>query len=147
MTHAANQQKAPWHFWLVGLIGLPWNGFGAYDYFMSQSGGGAYLRSLGMTDAQIAYFAAMPAWAISVWAIGVWGALAGTILLLLRRKWALPVYGISFAAFLLSLVYTYALSDGARIMGDGWVMSLVIAAGCIFFIWYAFAMRKRGLLR
>lgn len=147
MAHAATHQKTPWHFWLVCLIGLPWNAFGAYDYFMSQSGGAAYLRSAGMNEAQIAYFGAMPAWAISVWAIGVWGAVAGTLLLLVRSKWALPVYVISFLAFLLSLVYTYALSDGAKIMGNGWIMSLVIAAGCIFFIWYASAMQKRGVLR
>ncbi len=147
MTHTAKQQKAPWHFWLVGLIGLPWNGFGAFDYFMSQSGGAAYLRSVGMTDAQIAYFGAMPTWAIGVWAIGVCGALAGTILLLLRSKWALPVYVISFLAFLLSLVYNDFLTNGGEVIGTNWIMNFIIAAGCIFFIWYASAMQKRGLLR
>ena len=29
--------KAPVHLWVVGLLSLVWNGFGAYDYFMSKT--------------------------------------------------------------------------------------------------------------
>jgi len=28
-----------------------------------------------------------------------------------------------------------------------WIMQLVITAGCVFFIWYAWLMTKRGVLR
>lgn len=143
-------RTTPWHLWAVGLIGIPWNGFGAYDYTMTQIGGEQYLRGFGMNDAQIAYFYAMPAWVTAIWAIGVWGGFLGTILLLLRNKWALPVFIVSFAAFLLSLVYSYVLTDGAKVMDESinmLLMNLVIAAGCVFFIWYAWAMRKRGVLR
>lgn len=146
----SGERATPWHLWVVGLAGIPWNGFGAYDYFMTLTGGEEYLRAFGMNDAQIAYFHAMPAWITAIWAIGVWGALLGTLLLLLRQKSALPVFIVSFAAFLLSLVYTYVLSSGAEVMGDTVnmaMMNAVIAAGCVFFIWYAWAMTKRGVLR
>jgi hypothetical protein len=78
---------------------------------------------------------------------GVWGAVLGTVLLLLRRKWALHVFVGSSAAFLMSLVYTYLLSNGGEVMADGAIMSAVITAGCIFFIGYAWMMAKRGVLR
>lgn len=139
--------KAPWHLWLVGGIGLVWNGFGAYDFVSTQLRGAAYLRELGMPDTAIAYYDAMPWWAVAIWAIGTLGALIATVLLFMRSKWTLHTFVISFAGFLLSLVYAYALSDAPDMSGENaWVMSLVIAAGCLFFIWYAWLMAKRGVL-
>ncbi len=147
MTVQSENPRTPWHLWVVGLVGVPWNGYGAYDYVMTQMGGEEFLRSYGMNDAQIAYFNAIPAWMTAVWAIGVWGGVLGTALLLLRRKWALHVFVGSFIAFLLSLVYTYLLSNGGEVMADGKILSAVITAGCIFFIGYAYAMAQRGVLR
>jgi hypothetical protein len=145
---AKPSQAAPWHLWLVAIVGVFWNGFGGYDYTMTKTGGDEYLRAFGMTEAQIAYFNDMPAWMTAAWAIGVWGAVLGTILLLLRSKWAFPVFVISFAAFLASLIYQYALTNAGEIMGaQSAIMSAVITAGCVFFIWYAWAMTKRGVLR
>jgi len=140
--------KAPWHLWTVGVVSLLWNAYGCYDYYMTNTGGDEYLRSYGMTDAQIAFYHAMPAWMTGVWAIGVWGALLGSILLLARSKWALHVFAVSFAAFVLSVIYTYVFTNGLEINGPvGPIMSAVIAASCIFFIWYAWFATKRGHLR
>jgi hypothetical protein len=148
MESGSARSRAPWHLWVVGLVGLLWNGFGAYDYLMTNIQGDAYMRSMGMTDAQIAYMGAMPAWMTAVWAVGVWGAVAGTILLLMRSRWSVHVYAVSLAALLVSLVYAYALSDGARVMGQmGMIMNLVVTAGAVFFLWYAWTMRRRGALR
>lgn len=147
MSEANN--KTPWHLWTVGALGLLWNAYGGYDYVMSNTQGEAYLRGAGMTDAQIAYFSAMPSWMTAVWAIGVWGAILGAILLLLRSKWALHVFIASCAAFVLSLVYQYGMSNGGEVMGGQatLIMQAVILAGCLFFIWYAWFATKRGLLR
>src|SRR3712207_1087839 len=90
--------RTPWHLWLVGVLSLLWNGFGAYDYLMTNTQGDAYLRSMGLTEAQMAYYDAMPAWMTAVWAIGVWGATLGSVLLLLRRRWAVPVFTASLVA-------------------------------------------------
>ncbi len=143
-----SEDRTPWHLWVVGIVGVLWNSFGCYDFAMSMIGGDVYLRDAGMTDAQIAYFNAMPAWMIAVWAIGVWGALLGALLLLLRNKLALPVFAASLTAYALSLVYTYALSNGGAVMGQAmWIMQSVILVACVFFFWYAWFARKRGLLR
>ncbi|WGM48580.1 hypothetical protein KOAAANKH_03482 [Brevundimonas sp. NIBR10] len=140
--------KTPWHLWVVGVLGIAWNAFGCWDYTMTELKGEEHLRAFGMTDPQITYFNAMPAWVTAVWAIGVWGGLLGCILLLVRRKWAVPVFGASLAAYVMSLVYTYLLSDGGSVMPEGtWIMQVVILAGCVFFLWYAWTMGKRGVLR
>lgn len=145
---AETRTGAPWHLWAVGVLGVLWNAYGCYDYTMTQLGGEDYLRSYGMTEEQIAYFSAMPAWMSGVWAIGVWGAIAGSILLLVRSKYALHAFVASLAAFVLSLVYQYGMTDGAAIYGNqALIMSGVILAGCLFFAWYAWRAGKRGLLR
>ncbi|HEX8233812.1 MAG TPA: hypothetical protein VF559_10785 [Caulobacteraceae bacterium] len=139
--------RTPWHLWVVGLLALLWNAYGAYDYLMSNLQGDAYLRSAGMTEPQIAYFNAMPAWMTAVWAIGVWGGVLGSVLLLMRSKWAFHVFAASLAALIVSLIYNFVLSNGREVMGSGALMYVVITAGAVFFLWYAWVARQRGLLR
>ena len=139
--------RTPWHLWLVGVVAVLWNGFGCYDYTMTQTQGDAYLQSMKMTQAQIDYFHAMPAWTHGAWAIGVWGGVLGGILLLLRRKWATPVFVLSFLGWLAGAIYAFGLSDGMEAMGDMWWMQVIIGAACVFFIWFAWTIGKKGVLR
>lgn len=143
----AERVSTPWHLWVVGVVAVLWNGFGCFDYTMTQTQGDAYLTSMKMTEAQMTYFHAMPAWTHGVWAIGVWGGLLGGLLLLLRRKWATPVFVVSFLGWLAGAVYSFGMSDGMEAMGSMWPMQIVIGAACVFFIWYAWTMGKKGVLR
>jgi hypothetical protein len=61
-------QKAPWHLWVVGSIGLMWNAFGAFNYVMTETHNTAYLS--GLTAEQLAYFNSFPAWSVACWALG-----------------------------------------------------------------------------
>jgi hypothetical protein len=140
--------KAPWHLWLVGVMAVLFNAIGVFDFVMNLVQGPSYMASAGLTPAQIAHYQAMPAWMMAVWAIGVWGAMLGSVLILLRNKLSAPVFGVSLAAFLVSLFYTYVLTNGGEIMGQAMAMtSAVITALLLFFMWYAWLMTKRGVLR
>ena len=140
--------KTPWHLWVVGVVAVLFNAIGVFDFVMSMAQGAAYMADAGMTPAQIAHYQEMPAWMTAVWAIGVWGAFLASLLLLLRRKLAFPVFALSLAAFLVSLVYTYLLTDGGEVMGGQMaITSAVIAALLLFFIWYSRLMTRRGVLR
>ena len=140
--------KTPRHLWLVGGFAVLFNAIGAFDHVMSMTQGASYLASAGMTPAQIAHYQEMPAWMLAVWAIGVWGAMLGSVLVLLRNKLAFPVFAVSLAAFVVNLIYTYVLTNGGEIMGGQMaVVSAVITVLLIFFIWYAWLMTKRGVLR
>jgi hypothetical protein len=150
MTATADAPRvgAPWWHWVVSVVAVLWNGFGAYDYFMSKTQGDAYLRQSGMNAAQIAHMHAYPVWMTADWAIGVWGGLLGALLLLARMRYAFQVFAVSLAAFLVMLAYTYLLSDGVAVMGQqGMIFNLVILALCVVFTWYAWTMTKRGVLR
>jgi hypothetical protein len=145
--NTAATAKPPWHLWIVGLVGVLWNAYGAYDYVMSKTQGEAYFQSLGMTEGQIAHYNAMPAWMTAVWAVGVWGAMLGTVLLLLRSRFAFEVFAASLIGFVISLVYAYLIApmpDAPAMMP---VIQGVILAGCLFFVWYAVVQRRAGVLR
>ena len=140
--------KTPWHLWLVGVIAVLFNAIGVFDYVMSMSQGATYMASAGMTPAQIAHYQEMPFWMTVVWTIGVWGAMLGSVLILLRKKLAFPVFAVSLAAFLVSLIYTYVLTNGGEIMGAQMaIASAVIAALLLFFMGYSWLMTKRSVLR
>lgn len=139
--------KTPRHLWTVGALGLLWNAYGGFDYFMSKTRGDEYLRSVGMTAEQITYFNAMPSWMTAVWAVGVWGALLGAVLLLARSRYAVPVFIASLAAYVLSVVYQRVIApmpgmDTTAML----IMQVVIFAGCVFFVWYSMRARARGWL-
>jgi len=140
--------KTPWHLWLVGVIALLFNAIGAFDFVMAMAQGADYMASTGMTPAQIAHYQNMPAWMTVDWAIGVWGAFLASILLLLRRKLAFILFVVSLAAFMVSLLYMYVLTDGGAVMGGMMaVVNAVIAILLVVFTWYSHAMGKRGVLR
>jgi hypothetical protein len=140
------RSRTPVHLWIVGILALLWNSFGAFDYLATQLELEFYMSAF--SEEQLAYFYAFPSWAVAAWAFGVWGSVAGSVGLLLRKKWAVWAFAISLAGMAVSSIYTMLLTDGIKLMGPGAVaMSLVIWALAIFLLVYAWAMAKRGVLR
>lgn len=150
MTAAATyageaRRQTPMHLWIVGVLALLWNLVGAFDYLATQLELEFYMSQF--TPEQLAYFYGFPAWAVAGWAFGVWGAVAGSIGLLMRRKWAVWGFAVSLAGMLVSSIYTLGLSEGAAMMGSGAVIfTVIIWAAAIFLLVYARAMANRGVL-
>lgn len=133
-------------FWILAVLALLWNAMGAFDYLMTQTGNEAYLSSF--TPEQLAYFNAFPAWAVSAWAIAVWGAVLGCILLLLRKKAAVPVFLVSFVAMVLTTIYNFLLSDGLEHMGGAFELifsAMIFLVALLLWRWSA-TLAARGVL-
>ncbi len=139
--------RVPKHLWIVGVISLLWNAIGAFDYLMTKTRNEVYLSRF--TPEQLDYFFSFPAWAVATWALAVWGAVLGSVLLLLRRRPAVPVFAVSFVAMILTTIYNYVLSPGLKIMGGTGplVFSFVIFLIALGLLLYARAMARRGVLR
>ena len=138
--------RGPWHIWVIGIVALLWNAMGAFDFVMTQTNNEAYMSNF--TAEQLDFFTGFPFWVVAVWAIAVWGGVIGTLLLLLRMKWAVPVFLASFAAMVITAIHNYGFSNGMEVMGD--LFSLIFTA-VIFLIalalyLYARAMHKREVL-
>jgi hypothetical protein len=137
--------KTPEHLWIVAMLSCLWNLMGAFDYLATQLKLESYMGQF--TEAQLAYFYGIPSWAVAGWAFAVWAALAGSIGLLLRKKWAIWAFAVSIAGMAVSTLYNFALSNGAEIMGTGGVIfSVIIWAVAIFLLLYSRAMANRGVL-
>lgn len=139
---------APWHLWVVGVLGLLWNGFGATDFVMTMVNREAWFEIMSVTADQAAMMDAMPAWTYAAWFAGTWGAFLGSLALLFRSRWAVQLFWVSLIGLAASLVYSYGLSDAGAAMGQqGMMMYAFITAAAVFFIWYSTSMAKRGVLR
>ncbi len=138
--------KTPWHIWAVGSISLLWNAMGGVDYTLTHTHNAKWLA--GTTVEQMAWFDQFPAWATSCWALGVWGAIAGSILLLLRSRWAVPAFGISLFGLIGSHIYQFGSKapDGINTASGTW-FAAALAAIAVALLLYAIRMRKNGLLQ
>jgi len=145
--------KAPWHFWLIGVLGLLWNGFGAWDYLQSKLENRDYLamnaEPLGVSvDTVIAYFAAYPLWANIAWGFGVWGAVAGSIMLVLRSRYASYAFLIALVGLVVSMIRGFANPmPGVSDFSSLYVFSSLIFALLFCQFVYARRMAAAGLLR
>ena len=136
----SNNVKTPVHLWIVGIVALLWNAMGAFDYLATKMRLDFYMSQF--TAEQLEYFYGFPAWMV-----GVWGALLGTLALLMRKAWAVFLYGASLLGLAVSTVYNFVLSDGAAIMGQPAVLfTAVIWVIGLFLFFYARAMARRRVL-
>lgn len=147
------QSKAPTHLWIVGIISLLWNGFGAYDYIMSKSGSEDYFLAMAGDAAaareMIDYLAGFPWWANAGWLVGVWAALAGSILLLMRNSHAVIAFLLSLIGMATGVIYNFVGPEAPAAMTQGLgmiVMWIIVGFGLFQFL-YARAMAARGVLR
>lgn len=146
------KMKAPTTFWIVAILSLLWNAFGAYDYVQTQLANREYLDGMtqGMAltvDELIAYYDAFPAWMDAAWALGVWGSVAGSILLLLRTRFALHAFLVSLLGLVVTTAYTIAVPvPGMTNLIVPIVFTVVIFAVLLALIWYTRRMIARHVL-
>jgi len=138
--------KIPMHLWIVGLISLLWNAIGAFDYSATELRLEFYMSQF--TQQQLDYFYGFPAWAVAAWAIAVWTSLLGSVGLLLRKRWAVWMFGVAIVGLAVTTLYNAVLTNGFEMMGEGSaVFSAVIWVIAVLLLLYSAKMAGRGVLR
>jgi len=141
----SDSAKTPIHLWIVGIVSLLWNMVGAYDYLMTQTRNESYMAQF--EQAQLDYFYGFPIWVEATWALAIWGGVLGSILLLVRKGLAVPVFMVSFVAMVITAIYNFGLSNGMEVMGTGGFVFTVVIFFVALGLWlYSRAMRTRGVL-
>jgi hypothetical protein len=142
--------RTPAHLWIVGILSLLWNCFGAYDYTMSHMRNMDYLASMGGdANRMLAYMDSMQMYAKVGWGLGVWAALLGSVLLLMRSRYAVHAFGLSLFGMLLSFGGQYIGPPMPPEMTAGamkYIPLLIILLG-VLQLWYALRQRASGVLR
>lgn len=145
--------RTPWHLWAVGVISLAWNAFGANDYLQTQLGNLEYLDSMmagmGVSGAEaLAYFNGYPGWVHACWALGVWGGVLGSLLLLLRLRYAVWAFAASLICLAGTTLYQVTSEQPEWATGGTTTLiSIVIWSIASFLLIYAVSMKNKGVLR
>jgi len=145
-TPDASVHATPRHLWVVGVISLLWNAVGAMDYVMTQTQNEAYMSNF--TPEQLEFFYGFPTWVVTAWAIAVWGGVIGSVLLLMRKRFAVQTFLVSLTAMVITTIHNYVLSDGLEIVGEplALVFTAAIFLAAVGLFVYARAMHRRGVL-
>lgn len=145
---ALAEARTPIHLWIVGGLSLLWNSIGCIDYTMTKTQNAIYTAEF--TAEQRAYFDSFPWYESLFWALGVWGAIAGSILLLMRRRHAFTAFTISALGLAGSTVWQFLISDvdvNALMPPEAQVMTVMIWAIALFLFVYSQWAVKRGWLK
>lgn len=105
--------------WLrvVGAIAIAWNAIGVLSY----------LHHVGLVTGPQPVPVGMPSWVTAAYAIGVFGAVAGSLGLLLARRWALPTLVISLAGLAIDWGWILTSDDGGSVPLGVTVLAVAMA--------------------
>jgi hypothetical protein len=147
----SGHRPVAWHLWAVGLVSLMWSFIGAADYTFTQLGNRAWIEGgaerMGITaDQMVAYIDGFPAWLHAFWALGVWGAVAGSILLLARSRYAVGAFAISLLGLAVTQFHRALTPQPEWLQGDV-VFNLILWSIATFLLIYAISMKNKGVLR
>jgi hypothetical protein len=137
--------RAPWHLWLVGILGFLFNSVGALDYLMTETRNESYMARF--TSEQLEVLYGLPAWLVAFWALAVWGGALGALLLLLRKSSAVPALLVSLLAMVVTAIHNFSPARGLYETGGTGVGFLLLIFVVALGLWlYARTMGDRGVL-
>ncbi|WP_037073935.1 hypothetical protein [Pseudoxanthomonas suwonensis] len=136
----------PTAYWLVAILALVWNLIGVAMFYMQVTMDDT--RLAGLTELQRQVYQATPAWVNVAFAFAVFGGLLGAIGLLVRRRWAVTMFGISLLALLVQFLGAYLVTPAWAAYGAaGLAMPLLLLVIAAFLWSYARRALARGWLR
>src|SRR5690606_34946639 len=125
--------KPPTWFWVVSIIALLWNLMGVFNYLNQAFNQVAILESL--DQAQREAFGNVPAWATAAFAIAVFSGTIGSIGLLLRKKWARPLFIVSLIAAVVQFAHWLFISNAVEAFGPStYAMPVIVVVIGIYLI-------------
>ncbi len=145
----AQSVPTPTHLWIVGLLSLLWNAFGAADYTMTELGSLAWFEMMGLGPEELAWTQSFPAWSVAAWAVGVWGSVLGSLLLLARSRHAVTAFLLSIVGALISFAYQFTAAGKPASMEGGAAAVMPVAILILIAAQWYYARRQAaaGVLR
>jgi len=135
--------KPPIWFLIVSVIALLWNAAGAYMYLQQAYNTESFQAMY--TPEQLEMVNNAPAWATAAFALAVFGGVLGCIGLLLRKKWAKPIFLLSLLGILAhQIVYNSFMSGAIEEYGATAVIMPIIT---LIIGIYLFWLSKKGITK
>ncbi len=106
MDKVSGASKVPLSFWVVAALGLVWNAFACLAYWLTATHDPATFAQT--PPDMVRALEQTPAWALASWGLAVGAALTGSVLMMLRSKWAVRAFVTSLAGLLVLTGYQVA---------------------------------------
>ena len=141
-----NEAVRPRAYWWIAVLALAWNLIGLAMFFAQAMLDGEQVLQL--PEAQRAVHLATPGWVNLAFAFAVIGGILGALCLLLRRRWAVPMFAISLLALLVQVIGTYLVTPAWVAYGAAGLAMPVLLLGVALLLWdYARRCAARAWLR
>ena len=135
----------PTSFWVIAIAALVWNLIGVAMFYMQINMSPEQLAAMPAEQRQV--YEATPSWLNIFFGIGVFGGVLGAVGLLLKKKWATPVFLISYIAVLVQMVAAYIVTPAWAVYGAaGLIMPIVIVVISLLLWRYSAKAAARGWL-
>ena len=137
------KSAVPVWYWFIAGVGLLWNLLGCAFFAMELFAQEAMMES--MTEPQKAWARSIPGWIYFVYGLAVSTGVAGSVGLLLRKGWTIPLFAICLAAVIVQMVYTMLIAGGLQAMGpSGLIMPGLVIGIAALLLWFSWFARSRG---
>jgi hypothetical protein len=137
--------KPEMSFWVIGACALVWNLIGLVLYYSHVSMTPDALE--GFTQAQQAFFNTTPVWATSAYAVAVTAGVLGSLFLLLRKAWAVPLFVLSLIGIVVQDLHAFVLSNGLEVWGTGGIyLPVIVIVVAIALVVYSRGAKRERLL-
>ena len=132
------------NFWIIGGAALVWNLIGLL-FYISEVTATPEAMAESFSQAQIDFLVGNPVWVTAAFAIAVNAGAIGSLFLLLRKAWAVPMFALSLAGVLVQNTHAFGLANGLEVWGtNGLILPAVVIVIAVALLLYSQSTRKRG---
>jgi hypothetical protein len=134
-------------FWIIAVVAFVWNAMGVMRYLMQAYNTESFRAEFNAE--QLTLIDSTPAWLTGLFATAVFSGLLGCILLLIRKKLAVVLFGLSLLTVLIQMIYLWLATDSIEVFGtvNGIVMPLMVIVISIFLYFYSKGATQKGWLK
>ncbi len=136
--------KPPIWFWVVSAIALLWNLFGLFNFYVSTFDQVSILETLNQEQREL--FEAMPMWATIAFGVATVSGTLGSIGLLLRKKWAKPLFIISLVTLVAQFINWLFIQNAPEVFPNSYTMPAVVVIVGVLLIFFSNKAIQKGWL-
>lgn len=145
MSDLVLDDKPATAFWIFGGAALVWNLVGLVAYISSVTMSPEALAQ--MTEDAQRFYTSTPAWATGAFAVAVNAGVLGSLFLLLRKAWAVPLFALSLLAIIVQNIDAFVLRDAFGTLGtNSLILPSLIFVVAVLLLVYSRSCKDRGWL-